>query len=715
MDRRHFLKVSTSAAGGLVLALHLPASRVAAAAEPAGKAFAPNAFVRIEPDGRIHFTCHRNEMGQDVHTSLAMLVAEELGAAPESFVITQAPADPVFINTAIGGQITGGSTSVREAWLPLRRAGAAARTLLVGAAAQQWGLDPASLRVENGAVLAPDGRKLGFGQLAGAAATLPLPDPEKLALKDPKDFRVIGSRTQRRLDTAAKLDGSPIYGIDIARPGMLWAALAQCPVIDGTVKSLDSAAAKAMPGVRHVVDIGDGVAVLADHFWQAKRARDALRIEWNEGAGASVSNATVWKALRDGAARPGIVAKANGDVEAGLAGAARRLEADYELPLLAHATLEPQNCVAVVADGRCEVWASTQFPEGAKGIAAARSGVDPARVSIHSQFIGGGFGRRLEVDFIGQAAAIAKALPGTPVKLVWTREDDTTHDYYRPASLHRMRGGLDASGKLVALDHHMVSQSVTARAFPGAVTEGKDPFMLEGAENLTYAVPNLRSTAVIQDTGVRVGYWRSVSNALNAFAFEGFVDELAIAAGRDPIAFRLELLGAQPRQRKVLERAAQMAGWGAAGAGKDRALGCASMECYGTHVAVVAEVERRAGKTVHCSRMSFVVDPGIAVHPDQVIAQVQSAAITGLIGCLKSEITLANGRVQEQNFDRFPLLRMSETPRIDVEILASGDAPGGMGEVGTPLVAPALANALAALTGQRVRKLPFSAAGVEFA
>jgi CO/xanthine dehydrogenase Mo-binding subunit len=714
MDRRHFLKVSTSAAGGLVLALQLPASRVAAAAESAGTTFAPNAFVRIEPDGRIHFTCHRSEMGQDVHTSLAMLVAEELGAAPESFVVAQAPADPVFINTAIGAQITGGSTSVREAWLPLRRAGAAARTLLVGAAARQWGLDPASLRVENGAVFAPDGRRLDFGQLAGAAATLPTPDPEKLALKDPKDFRVIGSRTQRRLDTAAKLDGTPIYGIDVARPGMLWAALAQCPVIDGTVKSVDSVAAKAMPGVRHVVDIGDGVAVLADHFWQAKKARDALRIEWHEGAGAGVSNATIWQALRDGAAKPGIVAKANGNVAAGLAGAAQRLEADYELPLLAHATLEPQNCVAVVADGRCEVWASTQFPEGAKGIAAARSGVDPARVSIHSQFIGGGFGRRLEVDFVGQAAAIARALPGTPVKLVWTREDDTTHDYYRPASLHRLRGGLDAAGKLVALDHQMVSQSVTARAFPGAVTEGKDPFMLEGAENLTYSVPNLRSTAVIQDTGVRVGYWRSVSNALNAFAFEGFIDELAVAAGRDPVAFRLELLAGQPRQRKVLERAAQVAGWGTAGLGKDRALGCASMECYGTHVAVVAEVERRAGKGVHCTRMSFVVDPGIAVHPDQVVAQVQSAAITGLIGCLKSEITLANGRVQEQNFDRFQLLRMSEAPRIDVEILASGDAPGGMGEVGTPLVAPALANALAALTGQRVRRLPFSTAGVEF-
>ncbi len=708
MDRREFLQVGATAAGGLALGFHWPSAHAQAATTP----FVPNAWLRIEPTGRIGFLCHRNEMGQDVHTALAVLAAEELEAPLASFDIAQAPADPAFINTAIGAQITGGSTSVREAWTPLRQAGAAARTMLIAAAAETWKVDAATLAARDGAVHAQDGRVLTYGALAAAASRQTAPDPAMLKLKDPTDFRLIGSATQKRLDTPDKVNGAPIYGLDVTRPGMLWASLAQCPVIGGTVKSFDDTKARATKGVESVVNIGDGVAVVADHYWTAKKARDALAVEWESGAAAAVSTESVWKALQAGVANPAATAKTNGDIAAGLAAAKKTLTADYELPMLAHATLEPQNAVALVADGMCEIWASTQFPQGAQGIAAARAGVEPAKVRIHSQFVGGGFGRRLEVDFVGQAAAIAKAMPGTPVKLVWSREDDTTHDYYRPASLHRLRGGLDRKGKLVALDHLMVSQSVTERAFPGVVKDGFDPFMTEGASNLTYAVPNLSSRVVIVDTGVRVGFWRSVSNALNAFAFESFLDELALAAKQDPVAFRLALLDAQPRQRKVLERAAAMAAWGKR-RGRGHALGCASMECYGTHVAVVAEVSRQGGG-VHCERLSFAVDPGIAVRPDQVVAQIQSAAITGLTGCLRSEITFAEGRVQQTNFHQFGVLRLSETPRIDVEIVASGDAPGGMGEVGTPLVAPALANAVAALTGKRVRKLPFASNGVSF-
>ena len=709
MKRRQFLELGATATGGMILGLHLPQSRAAGVAE---EPVQMNAWIRIDPDNRITFICHRNEMGQDVHTSLAMLVAEELQVPVASLGIEQAPVAAVYTNAMIGAQITGGSTSIRDAWMPLRRAGATVRTVLLEAAARTWQVDVRVLEARDGYVHNRNGNKLSYGFLSGIAADLPVPAPEYLALKAPGAFTQIGSATQKRLDTRAKVHGERLFGLDATQPGMVHAVLAQCPVIGGTVASVDAAAARAMPGVRDVIDIGEGVAVVADHFWIAKQARDALKIGWNLGPGTAVSDASVAAALRAGLEEAGAVARANGDIDAGLARATKRLEADYELPLLAHVAMEPMNCLARVDDERCDIWTSTQYPAGARAVAAERTGLAPERVRIHSQFIGGGFGRRLDVDFIAQAAAIAKAVPGVPVKLVWTREDDTTHDFYRPASLHRLRGGLDAKGKLIALDHLMVSQSVTERAFPGVVKDGLDPFMTEGASNLVYAVPNLRSRVVIKDTGVRVGYWRSVSHALNAFAFESFIDELARAGKRDPLEFRLEMLAEQPRQRAVLEKVAAMAEWKRP-RGANAALGIASMECYGSYVAMTAEVQRR-GKDVHCARIAVAVDPGIAVRPDQVIAQIESAVITGLTGALRNRISIVDGRVQEQNFDRFQPLRMSETPQIDIAIVASGDAPGGMGEVGTPLVAPALANAVARLSGTRVRKLPFSEAGVRF-
>jgi len=709
MERRSFLQLGATAAGGLILGFHLPAAR--AAGLPAGP-FALNAWIRVDTDNRITFINPRNEMGQDVYTSLAMLLAEELEVPVANLVIEQAPPGAAYTNRLLGAQMTGGSTSIRDAWLPVRQAGAAVRLLMLNAAARTWQVDVARLEARNGYVHNTNGNRLSYGWLAAMASTLGVSLAENAPLKAPAAFTQIGSRSQKRLDTFAKVRGERLFGIDVRQPGMLHAALAQCPVAGGRVASVDASAARAMRGVRDVIDIGEGVAVVADHFWTALRARDALKIEWDRGTGAALSDAGIAAALRAGSKEAGAVARAAGDVDSALPRAARRIEAEYELPLLAHAALEPMNCVARVSEDGCDIWTSTQFPEAARRVAAARSGVDSERVRVHPQLIGGGFGRRLEVDFIAQAAAIAKAVPGVPVKLQWTREDDTTHDFYRPPSLHLLRGGLDAKGKLLALDHLMVSPSVTERAFPGVVKGGLDPFMTEGVANLRYAVPNLRSRVVIKDTGVRVGYWRSVSNALNAFAIESFVDELALAARRDPLAFRMELLAEQPRQRAVLEKVAAMSGWSrprAAGT----ALGLASMECYDTHVALVAEVARR-GKGVRCARVWVAVDPGIAVRPDQIVAQIESAVVTGLMGCLHNRISIVAGEVQQHNFDEFQPLRMSGTPEIAVEIVAGGDAPGGMGEVGTPLVAPALANAVAKLTGKRVRKLPFGEAGISF-
>jgi CO/xanthine dehydrogenase Mo-binding subunit len=709
MERRSFLQLGATAAGGLILGFHLPEGRAAGLPEGPTQL---NAWIRIDTDNRITFICPRNEMGQDVHTALAVLLAEELEVPVASLVIEQAPVAPAYTNRLLGAQMTGGSTSIRDAWQPLRQAGATVRTLMLNAAAKTWQVDVGRLQARNGYVHNTNGNKLSYGWLAAMASTLKVGLPENVSLKSPAAFTQIGSQTQKRLDTFAKVRGERLFGIDARQPGMLYAALAQCPVIGGKVAGVDASAARAMAGVRDVVDIGEGVAVVADRFWTARAARDALKITWDRGPGAALSDASVAAALKAGTKEQAAVARSNGDVEGALARSAKRLEAEYDLPLLAHVALEPMNCLARVSDEGCDIWASTQFPEGARTAAAARAGVDPQRVQIHAQFIGGGFGRRLEADFVGQAAAIAKAFPGVPVKLMWTREDDTTHDFYRPPSLHLLRGGLDAKGKLLALDHLMVSPSVSARAIPDVVRNGLDPFMTEGIDNLVYAVPNLRARVVIKDTGVRVGYWRSVSHALNAFAIESFVDELALAARRDPLAFRLELLAEQPRQRAVLEKVVEMSGWKrprAAGT----ALGLASMECYGTYVALVAEVARR-GKGVRCTRIAVAVDPGIVVRPDQVVAQVESAVITGLMGALRNRISIVDGEVQQTNFDQFQPLRMSETPTIDVAILASGDAPGGMGEVGTPLVAPALANAVAKLTGKRVRKLPFSEAGVEF-
>lgn len=712
LSRRRFLAVSASLGGGLLVGCQVGGggllARASAEAPDGAPAFAPNAWVAIDARG-VTLTCHRNEMGQDVHTALTMILAEELEVDPRSVEVVQAPADAdAYHNALLGAQITGGSTSVRDAWEPLRRAGATARVLLVEAAAARWSVDPGSCRAEDGHVHHPRHGRLAYPALAAEAAARPT--PTDVPLKPSSAFRVIG-RPLPRLDGAAKARGRATYGIDVVRPGMVHAALVACPVLGGRVARLDASAAKARKGVRAVVDLGEAVAVVADHWHTAQSALADLDVTWDEGAAASLDDAAIRATLEGAVDAPGAVVQQRGD-PAGVLARGDALEARYTTQLLAHMTLEPQCAVAEVTADGVDVWASTQYPQGAQAVAAEAGGVEPSRVRVHAQLLGGGFGRRLDVDFIEQAVRIARALPGTPVKLIWSREEDVTHDFYRPPSLHVLRGAVGDRG-LSALEHKLISPSITARLFPSFVQDGLDPFMTEGTADLSYAIPNLELRSVIQEVGLRVGYWRSVSHAQNAFAIEGFVDELAHASGRDPIELRLAMLDGLPRQAAVLRRAAEMSGY-RSGASAGHAFGVASMQCYGSHVALVAELSGEADALV-IEGLHFAVDCGIAIHPDQVVAQIESAAVTGLMGAIRANITLAKGRVQQSNFDSFPIPRINEVPPIHVERIETDAAPGGMGEVGTPLVAPALANAIFARTGRRIRSLPLEAGGVRFA
>ncbi len=510
-----------------------------------------------------------------------------------------------------------------------------------------------------------------------------------MKLKPASEFTLIG-KPLPRLDGADKARGKTTFGIDVVQPGMVYAALAACPVLGGKVASFDAAAVEKRPGVKKVVSIGEGVAVVADHYWTARKALGDVKIQWDEGPTAKLDSAAISAALEGSAGKPGAVVKQTGNAEAAYA-SAKPVEAKYSVQMLSHATLEPQNCVARVGPDGVDVWMSTQFPQGAQGAAAEVGGVKPEQVRIHPQFIGGG--------------------PGTPVKLIWSREDDMTHDFYRPPSLHVMKGAVD-KGRVVALSAKMVSPSITARMFPVFVKDGLDGFMTEGTANLTYDIPNLDLRSVIQEVGVRVGYWRSVSNALNAFAVESFMDELANASGQDPLALRLAMLEKMPRQRAVLERVARDSGYKAKAAG-GRGFGIASMECYGTNVAMVAEVSGGPDK-VKLEKITVCVDIGLAVHPDQVVAQLEGGTVTGLINTLRSKITVKDGRVVQTNFHDFRLPRMSDVPPIAVIVLEGGGPPGGIGEVGVPLVAPAVANAVFALTGKRIRTLPLEDGGITF-
>jgi isoquinoline 1-oxidoreductase beta subunit len=703
LPRREFLKGGAALTGGLVLALHLPGcSRTEKAGSGELRTVAANAWLKIGTDNRITFLCDRSEMGQGVYTALPMLIAEELGVKLSQVNIEFAPPGDVYINNLLGTQITGGSTSVRDAWEKLRKAAAQAREMLISAAASEWGGSKAGIRVEDGVLVSPRGARLPFGAVAEAASKLPV--PQEVRLKDAGDFKLIGTSV-KRLDSPMKVNGSAIYGIDVRLPEMLYAALAQPPVLRGKVKSFDGTAAKGMPGVKAVVETSSGIAVVADSWWQARKARDALKIQWDAGKNASLSDAQIQRTLQQAASSAGKVARKDGDADATIASASRVVKQTYQLPMIAHATLEPQNCTADVRADRCIIHAPTQIQIVAQQAAARAAGLKPEQVEVHTTFLGGGFGRRLDVDFIAAAVEASKAV-GKPVKLVWTREDDTTHDTYRPPAFDTVTGAFDDDGRLIAWKLHLVGPSVTARMFPAVVEKQIDPFAIEAAANFPYDVPNVQVEYVQQEIGVDVGYVRSVSHATNCFVAESFMDELAHAARKDPVEFRMSMLQKQPRYRGVLKLATSEAYYGYPPRG--RFHGVALMEGYGTYMAQVAEISLDGNGKVKVHKITCALDCGQIVNPDIVNAQVEGSIIFGLTAALWGEINVQGGRVQQTNFNDYRLMRMNEAPVIDVFVVNSNEAPGGIGEPAVALVAPAVCNAIHSATGRRVRSLPLA-------
>ena len=707
-SRRDFLKTSAVATGGLVIAFHVPgAKRLAASGiAPAGP-FAPNAFLRIGEDDSVIVLLAHSEMGQGIWTSLPMLIAEELECDWSSIRVEHAPAAAEYAHTAFGIQATGGSTTTWSEFERYRQAGATARTMLVQAAADRFGVPVSDCRVEDGVVIA-GGSRARFGELAEAAAKLT--PPESVTLKDPGEWSVIG-RPTRRLDTPEKITGRAKFGMDVQFDGLLTAVVERSPSFGGEVDSFDASAAKAVPGVRQVVQVPSGVAVVADHFWAAEQGRKALTVEWKPGPAAGLDSEDMIAEWRDLTLTPGTTAAEAGDAAGALAAAAQKIEASYSFPYLAHATMEPLNCTVKIGPDGCDIWTGTQFQGPDQMAAAAITGLKPEQVRIHTTFLGGGFGRRANPasDFVAEAVHVAKAA-GAPVKTVWTREDDTRGGYFRPAFVHRARLGLGADGMPVAWDHDMAGQSIVAGTFFEAMIpeNGVDPSSTEGLADSPYMaeIPNYRIGVHTPTPGVPVLWWRSVGHTHTAFVAETMIDEAAHAAGRDPVDYRRALLASHPRHLGVLNLAAQKSGWGTP-LPSGRARGIAVHESFGSFVAEVAEVSLESDQ-IRVHRVTCAIDCGIAVNPETIRAQVEGAVAYGLGAALHSAITLKDGRVRESNFDAYRVLRQAEMPAVDVHIVPSKEPPGGVGEPGTPPIAPAVANAVFVLTGQRIRDLPLS-------
>jgi len=706
VNRREFLKKSAAGGTALVIGLYLPRKFEALAAELPAESAALNAWVHIAHDDSVTLMIDKSEMGQGVVTSLAMLLAEELELDWKKVKTEFAPAAPQYFNPLFGLQGTGGSTSVRASWGPLTKAGATAREMLITAAAKQWGVDDSTCHAENGAVIhTPTKKKLSYGALVEEAAKLAV--PANPTLKDPKDYKYIG-KPVKRLDTPEKVKGGAKFGIDVRLPNMQHAVVARCPVFGGKVKSFDSSRAKAVRGVKRVVQISTGVAVVADDTWSAMEGRRALQIEWDEGPNAANSSSAIRKLYLERAAQPGAIARKDGDVETALTGAAKKVEAAYEVPFLAHATMEPMNCAADVRVDGCDVYAPTQFQTFNQNTAAKITGFKPEQVRVHTMYLGGGFGRRAEQDFIAEAVEISK-MAGVPVQVTWSREDDIQHDFYRPAVYTKLVAGLDTDGWPVAWKSRIISPSIMSRFFPGSVKNGIDESSVEGQANIKYGIPNFLVEYALTETGVPVGFWRSVGNSQNGYITECFIDELAKAGGKDPFEFRRKLLANAPRHRGVLELAAAKAGWGQPlPAGRTR--GIAVVESFGSHVAEVAEVSvNRSSGQVGVHRVVCAIDCGRQVNPDIIAAQMESGIVFGLTAALKGQITIHNGRVEQSNFHDYELLRLNEMPKVEVHIVPSLESPGGVGEPGTPPIAPAVCNAIFAATGKRVRRLPIRA------
>ena len=703
LDRRDFLKKTAAGGAGLVIGFYLPGKHEALAAEKPMQMPRLNAWVMIAPDESVTLMIDKAEMGQGVVTSLSMLLAEELELDWKKIKTQFAPAAPEYFNPVFGMQGTGGSTSVRASWEPLTKAGAAAREMLVAVAAQQWYVEASTCHAENGAVVHnATGKKLTYGALVERAAKLPVPASPKL--KDPKDYKFIG-KPVKRLDTPAKVNGTAGFGIDVRLPNIQHAVVARCPVFGGKLKSFDDSKAKVVRGVKQVLQISSGVAVVADNTWSAMEGRRALKIDWDEGANAAVSSESIRKLYLENVEKPGAIARKDGDFDKAMAGATKKVEAVYEVPFLAHATMEPMNCAADVRADGCDIYAPTQFQTLNQVTGARITGLKPEQIRIHTTFLGGGFGRRAEQDFIAEAVEISKSA-GAAVQVTWSREDDVQGDMYRPAALCKLTAGLDANGWPVAYKSRVVSPSIMSRFFPGSVKNGLDETSVEGQANAKYGIPNFVVEYVLTETGIPVGFWRSVGNSQNGYITEAFMEELAHAAGKDSFEFRRKLLADAPRHRGVLEMAAEKAGWGkplAAG----RTRGIAVVESFGSFVAEVAEVSfNKSSGEVKVHRVVCAVDCGKHVNPDTVAAQMEGGIVYGLTAALKGQITIAKGRVQQSNFHDYEMLRMNETPKVEVHIVPSNDPPGGCGEPGTPPVAPAVCNAIFAATGKPIRRLP---------
>lgn len=718
LSRRQFLKVTALAGGGLLISWQL-GSRLAGA-EPAlatasPTPFAPNPFLRITPDGAVTVLSKHSEMGQGAYTSLAMCAAEELDADWSQVRVEAAPGGSAYAHTIFGMQMTGGSTSTWEAYQQMREAGATARALLVQAAAQKWKTEEAQLKTENSFVIAPDGRRASYGELCSAAAQVPMlkdvlsEKPPPVKLKDPAQFKLIGKPTHR-VDSLEKVNGKGVFGIDVRVPGALVAMLARPPVFGGKVRSVDATEAKTIPGVKNVIETSRGVAVLATHTHAARKGRDALKIEWDHGANASFDSErqrTEYAAL---AKEPGAMALKTGDAATAFSDAATKIEAEFDFPYLAHAAMEPLNATAhVKSDGTVEIWAPTQF-QGVDMMNAAKvAGTQPAKVTLHTTLLGGGFGRKATPtsDFIVEAVEISK-LAGGPVQVVWTREDDMRGGYYRPRTWVTAKLGLDAAGKLTSWENQIVSQSISqGTAFESMMLkDGVDATQVEGLADLPYAVPHVRVDYHMAPMVVPVLWWRSVGHTFSAFVKETLIDDAARAAKQDPIDYRIELLAEHPRQIAVLKLLREKSNWGRAPQG--RFQGVAIQESFGSIVGEVAEISLAGGDAITVHKVTAVVDCGTAVNPDGVRAQMMSGVIFGLSAALHGKITFKNGQVEQSNFHDYPVLRMNEAPVVETHIINSGAKMGGIGEPGTPPIAPAVANAVLVATGKRVRSLPIS-------
>jgi isoquinoline 1-oxidoreductase beta subunit len=706
MKRGTFVATAGAAAGTFALGFDVvvPGHGRMAAAGPERLA----GWVRIAADETVTIVAPQSEMGQGVATSIPMLVAEELDCdwahvRHESFPTV----DKAYVNPAFGMMGTGGSATIRGFFMPARTLGAQARAMLIAAAAQQWGVPPTELRTKAGVVHHDaSARSVTYGKLAALAATMPV--PEKVTLKSAGDFTLIG-KPVKRLDIHDKVTGRAVFGIDIKVPGMLFAAIRQSPVFGGTVAHVDSAQVAHMPGVHKVVDLKNAVAVVADRYWRAKKAVDALKITWNDGAGATVDDASIATALTAGFGETAEVAKQTGDADKALSGVAKTISAEYRVPYLAHAPMEPLNCTAHVTATSCEIWAPTQSPTIVQLTAAGITKMPANKIVVHQTFLGGGFGRKFAADFVAQAVMVSQAA-GAPVKLIWTREEDVQHDLYRPVSATRITAGLDAAGNLVAWKQRVVSPSIRAASPLLGPPKGADPSSVEGSADKSYAIPNFTVDYVMKNFSVPVWFWRSVGNSQNGFFFESMLDEVAHAAGKDPLEFRRSLLPGQARMLALLDKAAALGKWGTplpAGHGRGLAL----HQAFGSIVAEVAEVSVSKDNALRIHRVACAIDCGTVVNPDTVVAQVQSAVNYGLTAALFGEISIQKGRVAQNNFYDYRILKLAEAPHIEVAIVDSSESPTGVGEPGLPPIAPAVANAIFAATGKRIRTLPLVKAG----